>query len=172
MKKILLAVLLSCSTFIVQAENADNSELFAELKKKDSQLFNNVYGDCSVEEMNSLLAEDFEFFHDKGGLTPSKQAFMDMLKRGPCSDNPPKSDYKSFRVLNEESFRSFPMYKNGEIYAVLQTGEHVFYESYKGQNLRLTSTAKFSDLWVLTEDKWQLGRVFSYDHLTPEEMKK
>ena len=169
MQKLLLVILVACIPFAAMTKNVDHSELFTQLKEKDSQLFNHIYGQCSVEELDSLIAEDFEFYHDKGGLTPSKQAFMAMVKRGICAENPPESDFKSFRVLLEGTFKSFPLYKDGELYAVLQTGEHAFYESFKGQNLVLTSTAKFSDLWVLNKGQWQLGRVFSYDHLTPDE---
>lgn len=169
MKLVTLLKTLTILTLVLMSKvNAQEKDrLFEELKQKDQLLFENTFGRCNIDTIDSLIGDDFEFYHDKGGYTASKTAFMKQLKNGNCAPKKDKSAYQSFRVLHEDTLEVFPLYDKDILYAVIQTGVHSFYESNHGSNLTRGSTAKFSHLWVLKNKDWQLKRVLSYDHQSP-----
>ncbi len=174
MKNLTLMTLLFCSlslTINAADSNSDLEALKREMKSLDQTLFENTFGNCKIKEVEPLIGENFEFYHDKGGVTKGKATFMNQLKSGNCSGKSNPAVYKSFRVLHEGTLKHFPMYKEDVLYAVLQTGIHSFYETNNGGNLTRGSTAKFSHLWELNDGKWQLTRVISYDHQSPEPWK-
>jgi hypothetical protein len=175
MKKFTKAIVISTLLLLPALAAEGGGRALAEEKfektliQKDLLLFEQLYGHCDLKIMDGLIAKDFEFYHDKGGANHSKKEFMTLLKQGACKiDNTDNKKYKSYRVLTETSLKHYPLYENDDLYAVLQTGIHSFYESYKGGNLAHTSTAKFSNLWILEKNKWVLSRVFSYDHQMPK----
>lgn len=59
-------------------EGEQVSELFSTIATMDSLYFS-AQNVCDLEKYAYYLSEDFEFFHDKAGLTPSKEKeMMDM----------------------------------------------------------------------------------------------
>ena len=46
----------------------------------------------------------------------------------------------------------------------IEAGEHIFYERRGDGPERKAGTARFTQLWALTADGWQLWRVLSYVH--------
>jgi hypothetical protein len=142
------------------AQVSTDSELFIALKKKDSLLFDGGFNNCDLEAFVDLIAEDLEFYHDKGGVTNSKEEFIQQFKSGICG-NPA---YRSRRELIPGSLEVFPLYDGGKLYGALQKGIHNFYEIPEGEPEVAGSTAKFTHVWLLEEDKWILKRVLSYDH--------
>jgi hypothetical protein len=179
----LLGLALISSVTFSKSMGTDSAEALAQekqrlsdvLKEKDQQLFESIFGRCNIELIDAMIADSFEFYHDKDGITESKTAFMKQLKTGKCAnqtqDSNKQSNYQAYRVLHEDSLNVFPMYNREGIYAVFQTGVHSFYEANNGGNLVRGSTAKFSHLWKLEKDQWRLTRVISYDHQTPESWK-
>ena len=141
------------------AQVGENTELFQTLRAKDSLLFNVGFNTCDISQFRALVSEDMEFYHDQSGITNSKAGFIDNTENGLC-----KLDYKARRELVEGSLKVFPMKNNGELYGAIQTGEHRFYAKYPDQEEVLTSTAKFTHLWLLEDGGWRLARVLSYDH--------
>jgi hypothetical protein len=158
---IIVITFLSISGFS-QAE--ENSVIFKELKVKDSILFEISFNKCQLEAINNLIAEDLEFYHDKGGIIDSKSKFIEVMKNGICDKS---NDYKSRRELAEGSLKVFPLYNNGNLYGALQTGVHRFFESYKSEPEKAGSTALFSHLWLRENEEWILKRIISYDHKMP-----
>jgi len=142
------------------SQSPKDSELFKTLKTNDSILFEISFNKCQLSVLDNLLAEDLEFYHDKGGITNSKEAFLNGMKNGICKENNP---YKSRRELVKGSLEVFPLYKNGELYGALQKGIHRFFETHKGLE-NPGSIAKFSHLWLKNDTQWILKRVISYDH--------
>jgi hypothetical protein len=140
----------------------DNSELFDVLKEKDRLLFKLGYDECDEAQLNLLTSDDFEFYHDKGGVTNSKTDFIESMKEL-CT-----LAYKPTRELVQGTLRIFPLYDNDTLYGAVQTGEHEFYALEEGKPRYLTSTAKFTTVWVLEQGEWKMRRVLSYDHQTPE----
>jgi hypothetical protein len=139
-----------------------NQKLFTLLKEKDSLLFDRGYNHCDSIALEQLTSEDFEFYHDQGGITNGKQAFLESMK-GLCN-----LSYKPRRELVTGSLEAFPLYQNGELYGAVQTGEHRFYALEKDKPEYLTSTAKFTILWIKETEAWKMKRVLSYDHQTPK----
>ena len=142
------------------AQSQKDSELFKKLKANDSILFEISFNKCELSVLDNLLAEDLEFYHDKGGITNSKDAFIKVMNNGICKENNP---YKSRRELIKGSLEVFPLYENNVLYGALQKGEHRFFEMHKGKEAP-GSFAKFTHLWLKEGDQWILKRVISYDH--------
>lgn len=148
---------------LVQAQVDKNDELQHILQSKDRLLFNAAFSTCDTLELEKLISDNCEFYHDQSGKMDSKAAFIGNVKNGLCKMNPRPS-----RVLIEESLETFPLYNNGELYGAIQTGKHQFYmQMEQGQDAQLTSTALFTHVWVLNEGHWQLDKVLSYDHQPP-----
>ena len=143
----------------VNAQISKDSELYKTLKKNDSLIFNSAFNECKSEDMVPLIMEDFEFYHDTGGVTNGKEAFLRTTKENICG-NP---NVRPYRELVKGSLEVFPLYKNGKLYGAIQKGDHNFYLREKGKT-RPTVTAKFTHLWILENKKWMLKRVLSYDH--------
>lgn len=160
MKRFIFFLLLPAHLLSAQPEEL--SALFNTLKTQDSLLFEAGFNTCDISRFQALLSEDMEFYHDRSGITDSKEAFIGSIGNGLC-----KMEYKAIRRLVEGSLQVFPMYNNGRLYGAIQTGEHRFYAIYPGKEEALTSTAKFTHLWLLEEGEWKLARVLSYDHQAP-----
>lgn len=139
-------------------------ELFETLKAKDALLFDISFNTCDITQFENLISEDFEFYHDKGGITASKEAFVSSVETNLC-----QLDYQPLRELVEGSLEVFPLKKDGVLYGALQNGEHRFFALEEGKEKYLTSTAKFSHLWLIDNGEWKLARVFSYDHQSPQD---
>ncbi len=167
---ILILFITSCQTevstqVLLDEIPKDTAALFQQLKTCDSLLFNVGFNQCNLDVFDTLVADDFEFYHDQSGITPNKEAFISGTKNGLCT-----MDYKAIRKLQPGSLNVFPLYNNGELYGALQTGFHQFYALYPNDpDLKLTSEARFTHLWLKEGNRWKLARVISYDHHSPEE---
>ena len=114
------------------AQVAKTSELYKILKAKDSLLFNVSFNNCDISQIENLISEDFEFYHDKGGINESKESFIDAIKNGLCVTG----ENSTRRELVENSLQVFPLYNNEVLYGAIQIGIHRFYDT----------TAKFTHL--------------------------
>ena len=159
MKHFLSLVLCLLLANVLPAQVEENPELFQTLRARDSLLFDVGFNTCDISQFEALVSEDMEFYHDQSGITGSKADFIASIENGLC-----KLDYKARRELVEGSLKVFPMKNNGELYGAIQTGEHRFYAKYPDKEEVLTSTAKFTHLWLLEDGGWRLARVLSYDH--------
>ena len=148
-------------SFSNQAQVSKDSELFNTLKTNDSLLFEVGFNKCHVDQFDTLMAKDLEFYHDKSGTTDSLSQFLDVLKKGICN---PSNTYKARRELVEGSLEVFPLYDNGVLYGAIQNGKHRFFEKNSNQPEKTGSIAKFTHLWILNNKQWKLKRVLSYDH--------
>ena len=163
--KVLLVILLTtagCSQ-AVQAQEAESSDLFAELAKKDSLLFNEGFNQCNIQVTEDIVSKDLEFYHDTGGIQ-DREEFFTAIKENICS-NP---DSKPIRKLVLGTLEVFPLKENGNLYGALHKGIHQFYIKEPGKDLYLTSSAKFTHVWILEESSWKLKTVLSYDHQVPD----
>lgn len=145
-------------------QTEEHSEVYKTLKANDSLLFDRSFNKCETQYLDLLIAEDFEFYHDIGGVESSKEGFIKTMKNGICN---PKNTTTSRRELVPGSLEVFPLKNNGEIYGALQNGIHKFFETNNGKEVA-GSIAKFSHLWLLEDGKWLLKRVISYDHQMQE----
>ncbi|TJY37353.1 nuclear transport factor 2 family protein [Pontimicrobium aquaticum] len=146
----------------VSNHNSEKNDLYYLLKEKDSLMFELSYNQLNTSILEELATDDIEFYHDQGGATYTKQDFIHGMKGlGNLS-------YKARRELVKGSTEVFPMYKNGEIYAAILKGEHAFYAKEPNEKPEyLTSTAKYTTLWILVNGEWKMSRIYSYDHQAP-----
>lgn len=154
---------------IATAQVDKNSEIFKTLKAKDSILFKIGFNKCEVEKSAELMADDLEFYHDKGGVTNSKAEFIEIMKTGICRVDNPK---KVYRFIIEGSLEVFPMYNNGELYGALQSGKHFFSPKASLTYEESDNYAFFSHLWIIENNQWRLKRVISYNHTSKKVTKK
>jgi hypothetical protein len=157
---VLYCFLLSAQVFS-QQDDFTLQKLFTELKQKDSLVFNLGFNECDTAQLRALISDDFEFYHDQSGLLDSKENFIRNIPNL-CNMN-----YKPTRVLVDGSMEVFPLYSNGDLYGAIQKGVHEFYGEEPGKPKYLTSTAKFTHVWILENGEWKLKRVLSYDHKSP-----
>jgi len=127
---------------------------------KDSLLFSAGYNTCNIKQVESLLSGRFEFYHDKGGFE-DKEKFITNLKNGLCRS---PETYQVKRMLIKKSTEIYPMYKDGQIYAAIQEGDHLFYEKNGDQADQLVGEAKFTHLWMLENAEWKLKNSLSFNH--------
>lgn len=158
--KFTLFSLLFCLTSIgLYSQVAPSSGLFRTLKAQDSLLFEVGFNTCDIAQFENLISDDFEFYHDKSGITASKAAFIAGIRDGLC-----KMDYKAKRELVVNSLEVYPLENNGVLYGAIQTGNHWFYALENDKPEYLTSVARFTHVWLLVNGEWKLSRGLSYDH--------
>jgi hypothetical protein len=177
MRRFLLLALLSCTTAASARESQTpeapihltpgaapaSPELVAALAEKDRLLFDAVFG-CKPELLATLVAEDFEFFHDKHGLTTQSGGQFVKDITGMCERQEAGTDFRARRELVPGTM-SVHVIGN---YGAMQMGTHRFFALRSGKPDRLTETGKFIDVWKREGDAWKLARVISYDHQLAE----
>lgn len=138
-------------------------ELIATLAEKDRQLFEAVFG-CKLDLLASLIADDFEFVHDKWGQTADSGAKFMQGMRDNCKAQETGRNFRARRELVEGSMTVHVL----NHYGAMQMGEHRFFALQPGQPDKLTESGKFIDVWRQIDGEWRLARVISYDHRLAE----
>jgi len=138
--------------------------LYAVLKAQDSLLFDRAFNHCESFLLETLIAEDFEFYHDQGGISPNKASFIKTMKEGICK---PENPYPSRRELIPGTLKVYPLFNNGVLYGAIQEGQHRFFQLGSDGKEHEGSTAIFNHLWLLQSGEWKLSRVLSYNHHNP-----
>ena len=124
----------------------------------------NAYNQCDVKKMVQLNTDDFEFYHDMGGVMLGQAKFASAMQKNICG-NPAN------RVRREavaDTIRVFPMRDKGQLYGAVISGEHQFYHQVKGGAEVLDGRARFTHMLVLKDGTWKVSRVLSYDHAAPK----
>ena len=135
-------------------------QLVAALAERDRQLFDAVFN-CKPDLLKALVADDFEFFHDKHGLVADSGAKFIGNVAGGCEKEKDGTNFRARRELVEGSMTVHVLNN----YGAMQMGTHRFYALHAGKPDQLTETGKFIDLWKQEGDAWKLARVISYDHV-------
>lgn len=153
-----LIVALCASAGNVSAEAAPQ-DVPATILARD-RLFWKSYNECDLKSMGDFLAEDVEFYHDRGGITLGAANLVGSVRDNLCS-NP---EYRLRREAVEGTVQVFPLTKQGTVYGAVLSGEHLFYILDKGKPERADGRARFTHLWLLKDGAWKMTRVLSYDH--------
>ncbi len=148
-----------CALPIFTSAQAASDTLYTILARRDSFLFNDGFNNCNAQAFENLLSNDFEFYHDQGGITVSKEKFIADFKQNVCG-----LPYRAKRILDIPSLQVYPLYNNQKLYGAIQTGTHKFYGIEKGTPQYLTSVARFTHVWLLENNSWKLKRAISYNH--------
>jgi hypothetical protein len=159
---LVISLILFFTYATLPAQVEKSSQLYKSLKTNDSLLFNVGFNTCDIHQFEDLLSDNFEFYHDESGITSSKTPFITSIRDGLCT-----LPYKPRRQLIETSLEVYPLKRDGTLYGAVQMGEHQFFAAEKDKPEYLTSTAKFTHLWLLENGSWKLSRVLSYSHQVP-----
>lgn len=143
-----------------QAQIEKTDALYKTIMSRDSLLFSVGFNTCNISQMENMLSDRLEFYHDKDGISDKKKFMID-FKNGLCKA-PEMRQVK--RVLIEKSSEIYPMYQNGKLYAVIQNGSHEFSEKEKGKPEKLGGKAKFTNFWMIENGSWKLAKSLSFDH--------
>lgn len=154
--KLILGLFLLTVPLFAQNEK-DNLE--ATIRHEDT-VFWEAYNRCDVAKMSEFLWPDFEFYHDKGGLTVGFGPFVELLKTGLCG----KPTFRLRREAIPDTVKFYPLQKNGVTYGAVLSGEHYFFINDSGKPEYRDGVAKFFHVWLLKDGIWKMGRAVSYDH--------
>ncbi len=153
---LLLLLTISCSTSKKNSrENIASplpSELYNTIASLDRAMFD-AFNNRDFIVLQSFLSEELEFYHDLGGITNYSQN-IEAFKKAFASDR------KLRRALVAGSMEVYPIKDFGAV----QTGVHRFYVTEKGQQEKLSSEAKFVNLWQSRNGVWKITRIISYGH--------
>ena len=149
-------ILFGFTLLIFTASYAQKEDLKKSIQQHDS-IFWAGYNECNLAIFEHYITEDFEFYHDKGGLTSGKEAFLKSIQENLCGA---KKKWKLRRKETEGTIRLYPLNNYG---AILK-GEHVFYLMEEGKNERLIEKAQFTHVWQNENGVWRMSRVLSFDH--------
>lgn len=163
MRKIITVKLFVILTVFVSQEAksqlSSDHQLYNEIMRYDSLLFEEGFNQCDLEILSKITSEDLEFYHDQSGITCGQKNFINDIENNICS-----IAYRPKRKLREESSEVYPLQNNGKLYGAIQKGVHEFYAVEENKEPYLTSTARFTHLWLKKDSNWVLQNVLSFDH--------
>ena len=123
-----------------------DEEIYDIIVAKDTEYFN-AYNTCDMKKQASLYSEDLEFFHDKGGLSTSKQEVLAGIEKNICE--------KVTRTLVAGSIEVYPI----KDYGAIEIGYHKFYNNQE-PNAK-SKPSKFIMVWKNEGEKWFISKVIS-----------
>ncbi len=147
---LLLALLVGPADARAAGGLAPDDQLFRTIAALDTAVFD-AFNRCELEKFGSYFTVDVEFYHDKGGVTQSRQTLVESIKNNICG--------KVRRELVAGTLEVYPM----EGYGAIEMGVHRFYHPGK-DDVETPGEAKFMHLWQNKDGVWQVTRVLSYDH--------
>lgn len=132
--------------------SADRASLFGTISTLDAAFFG-AFNSCSspdqLKKHASYLNPNVEFYHDKGGVTWTRQDYIEKTRENVCGH--------FRRVLTAGSMEVFPI----EGYGAIEEGRHAFCEI---KSDKCFGEAKFLIVWHHSSEGWEITRVFSYGH--------
>lgn len=138
-------------------------ELTRQIEQADSAIFKLFFeGPCDVARFRSMITNDVEFYHDKGGFNVRKPEDFVAQFEDRCKQLADPTNWRQRRVLVQSSLHVDPIPGWG----AMEIGDHLFYERHgvSGEE-HLVGRASFAMVWVLGADgKWRVSRVLSYAH--------
>ena len=79
-----LAIVAVFTCYTTQAQVSISSSLYQTIKKQDSLLFDVGFNTCHIPSFETLVSDNFEFYHDQAGMMLSKAAFINSVKNNVC----------------------------------------------------------------------------------------
>ena len=125
----------------------ESKELHDSIVRLDSLLFDS-YNNCKLDVFESMISEDLEFYHDRGGLSTSKPGLVEAIKNNICG--------KVTRELLKGSIEVYPIPN----YGAVEMGAHRFYNNQEKER-GPSRFSKFVQIWHNDNGKWKLSRVVS-----------
>lgn len=142
-------------------ESHVSPELTAKLKSLDAEIFHAAFDRCDSKALRALATDDFEFYHDRGGLIIKSGDEFAADNRRECKLRAEGKKDRLRRELIPGSISVHVLGKDG----VMQMGRHRFYILHNGKPDQLVEVAKFIHVWRKTPGGWRIAREISYDHM-------
>ena len=139
----------------------DQPALTEQIAARDSEFFQLFFEGCDPARVRTMIADDIEMYHDKGGFVwrGADGVVADYAKS--CEERKKPDAWRSRRELVRESLRVDPVPGFGAI----EDGVHLFYERRGDGPEKRVGRARFTQLWALGADGvWRLARIFSFAH--------
>jgi len=157
MKTVLTAMaLVLLSSQVARAQGAPargaDDDLFGTIAALDTAVFD-AFNRCDLERFGTFFADDLEFYHDRGGLSRSRQALVEAVKNNICG--------KVRRELVPGTLEVHPI----PGYGAVEVGVHRFHHPGH-DDTEAVGEARFVHVWQNANGAWRLTRVISYDHHT------
>jgi hypothetical protein len=137
----------SVKTTGVPSYTPESKPLHDSIVHMDSLLFE-AYNTCKLQVFESLVSEDIEFYHDRGGLSTSRKGLVESLKNNICG--------KVTRELLAGSIEVYPVPGFGAV----QMGAHRFFNNQE-KDPGTSHFSKFVHIWHRENGQWKLSRVIS-----------
>ena len=127
----------------------DGLQLYQDILKLDSAFFA-AYNTCSMNltTYSDFYSDSVEFFHDKGGLSTSKNEIVESTKKNICG--------KVTRELVKESVEVYSI----KGYGAVEIGLHRFHNNTEKEGTP-SKVSKFIIMWKRTGDNWKITKVVS-----------
>lgn len=160
MNKVLVFLVLTLAAMAASAEGVSGADKSANptdaltktVSGLDTELFD-AFNHCDVpgelQKHSSYLAKDLEFYHDKGGVTWTRAAYLANTEKNVCGH--------FRRELVPGSLQVFPIKDFGAI----EQGRHKFCDLKTGHCF---GEAQFLVVWRHLAGKWEATRILSYGH--------
>jgi hypothetical protein len=116
---------------------------------RQDKIFFGAFNRCDLKTLAAHYDDNAEFYHDMGGVTLGKAAFLKSVKENVCG--------KFTRELVPGSLEVYPVPN----YGALEIGTHRFLHADPGEP---TGEGRFAQLWKNSGGHWKMTRIFSYDH--------
>lgn len=131
------------------------------IQAADAALFQTFFEQCDPARLQTLIAPDFEMYHDRAGLVAKGdgKGFVATYATE-CAARKAPDAARNRRALLPETLDVQPIPGFGAI----EEADHVFYESTGSGPEKLVGKAHFVHVWQLTPQGWQLSRALSYAH--------
>ncbi len=137
----------------------DEATLAPIIAERDAVLFATMFDRCDPAALADLVSDDLEFYHDRGGLTATRTAFIADYAKG-CEARKASNAWRSRRELVPGTMKIYAIPGVGAV----EEASHLFYERQGDGPETLVGRARFSMLWRLEDGHWRLARAFSIDH--------
>jgi hypothetical protein len=124
-----------------------SADLYNTIVQLDS-IFFDAYNSCKMNVMDSLLSDNLEFYHDKGGFSNSKKETIDAIQKNICG-----------KVTRELLSGSIEVYEIKD-FGAIEIGFHGFHNNLEKEPEKM-HFSKFIHIWRLHDNQWQITRVIS-----------
>jgi len=130
------------------------------IEARDAELFELFFRGCDPVRLRTMLADDLEFYHDKGGFVFRNADAMVTDYAKQCAERAKPDAWRSRRELVVSSLIVDPVPGHG----AMEAGDHLFYERKGEGPEKLVGRARFAMVWTWDGEEWKLSRVLSFGH--------